>query len=206
VNLYYLNPNGSFNEGSNRLKYTLKFTNTAEIGLSQNLNYANVLFPFSFTDGTPLPAGWYRYAQTEASFASDTRKPLSWFLSAAAGGFYNGTIKSFQARIRWRQQPWGNFSMEAQWNELRFPVPYGNSNLLLIRPKIEINFSNNLFWTTFIQYATQTNNFNINSRLQYRFKPMSDFFLVYTDNYFTDPFLKNKNRAVVFKFNYWLNL
>jgi hypothetical protein len=42
--------------------------------------------------------------------------------------------------------------------------------------------------------------------LQWRFKPMSDLFLVYTDNYFTDPFMKNKNRAIVFKLNYWLNL
>ena len=35
---------------------------------------------------------------------------------------------------------------------------------------------------------------------------MSDVFLVYTDNYFTDPFFKGKSRAIVFKMNYWLNL
>jgi hypothetical protein len=29
---------------------------------------------------------------------------------------------------------------------------------------------------------------------------------VYTDNYFTDPLFKNRNRAIVFKMNYWLNL
>ena len=38
------------------------------------------------------------------------------------------------------------------------------------------------------------------------YKPMSDLYLVYTDNYFTSPFLKNKNRAIVFKLNYWLNI
>ena len=56
-------------------------------------------------------------------------------------------------------------------------------------------------------YATvESNNFNINSRLQYRYKPMSDFFLVYTDNYFTDPLFKSKNRAIIFKFSYWFNI
>jgi hypothetical protein len=35
---------------------------------------------------------------------------------------------------------------------------------------------------------------------------MSDIFLVYSDNYFSTPFLKNKNRAIVLKANYWLNL
>ncbi len=35
---------------------------------------------------------------------------------------------------------------------------------------------------------------------------MSDLFVVYTDNYFTDPFFKNKKRALVFNLNYWLDL
>jgi hypothetical protein len=80
------------------------------------------------------------------------------------------------------------------------------ASLFLISPRAEINFSNSIFWTTFFQYNTQADNININSRLQWRFKPMSDLFLVYTDNYYNSPFLKNKNRAFVFKLNYWLNL
>ena len=71
-------------------------------------------------------------------------------------------------------------------------------------------------WTTFVQYNTQAENFNINSRLQWRFAPMSDIFLVYTDNYLvqtddmTDDFriesFAAKNRALVFKVNYWFTL
>jgi hypothetical protein len=55
------------------------------------------------------------------------------------------------------------------------------------------------------QYNTQQENFNINSRFQWRFKPMSDFFIVYTDNYATTD-LKVKNCGVVVKVTYWLNL
>jgi hypothetical protein len=111
-----------------------------------------------------------------------------------------------RAGITWRVQPWGNFSLNLENASIRFPSPYGSTDLLLLAPRIEVNFSNNLFWTTFLQLNTQNNNFNINSRLQWRFKPMSDVFLVYTDNYFTDPLFKNRNRAIVFKMNYWLNL
>jgi hypothetical protein len=126
--------------------------------------------------------------------------------SARYGGFFNGTLLQMRAGITWRVQPWGNFSLNLENAAIRFPSPYGSTDLLLIAPRIEVNFSNNLFWTTFLQLNTQNNNFNINSRLQWRFKPMSDVFLVYTDNYFSDPFLKNRNRAIVFKMNYWLNL
>jgi hypothetical protein len=97
-------------------------------------------------------------------------------------------------------------SITAQYNKLDFPSIYGSNELLLIANRVELNFTTNLFWTTFLQYNTQANNFNINSRLQWRYKPMSDLFLVYTDNYFATPFLNNKNRAIVFKMNYWLNL
>jgi hypothetical protein len=75
----------------------------------------------------------------------------------------------------------------------------------LVSPKIDVTFSNTLFWTTFVQYNEQRQNTNINSRIQWRYKPASDIFLVYTDNYFPNSY-EIKNRAVVLKMTYWLNL
>jgi hypothetical protein len=46
----------------------------------------------------------------------------------------------------------------------------------------------------------------INSRFQWRYQYMSDLFLVYTDNYSSNPFMKNKNRGIVFKLVYSLTL
>jgi hypothetical protein len=72
-----------------------------------------------------------------------------------------------------------------------------------------------LFFTTFFQYNTQQNNFNINSRLQWRFRPMSDVYIVYTDNYNTlapiyapNPYMYfgAKNKAIVIKLVWWLNV
>ncbi len=96
--------------------------------------------------------------------------------------------------------------MAFEQNDIKLPEKYGSDRLLLVSPRIEINFSTKIFWTTFLQFNTQRNNFNVNSRLQWRYKPMSDFFLVYTDNYYTDPLFRNKNRALVFKLNFWLTV
>lgn len=65
-----------------------------------------------------------------------------------------------------------------------------------------------IFFTTFIQYNNQLDNLNINARFQWRFKPVSDFFLVYTDNYLATPsdLFMSHNRALVAKLTYWLNL
>jgi hypothetical protein len=72
--------------------------------------------------------------------------------------------------------------------------------------RAEVSFSTALFWSTYFQYNTQADNMNINSRLQWRFAPMSDLFLVYTDNYAVQDYFGNKNRSLVVKLNYWLGI
>lgn len=205
-NFFVFNPDNTLNERSNELQYSLSFKNTSFCFVFANNNEVNLLFPTSFTDTTPLPAGHYQFNQMGIGYQSDFRKKFSFFARYSGGEFYNGSFNSIRTVIGIRKIPHLNFSLQMEYTKLSFPDPYGNNELVLIAPKLEINFATNLFWTTFVQYNTQSNNFNINSRFQYRFKPMSDIFIVYTDNYFVTPEFTNRNRALVFKMNYWLNL
>jgi Domain of unknown function (DUF5916)/Carbohydrate family 9 binding domain-like len=203
------NPNNTPNEQQHSLRYSVGFRNTGNVSIEVSNQQVDLQFPARFTDDNadkPLPVAHYSFSQGELAFNTDTRRKLVLEGSVSIGGFYNGTRRQYRAGITFRQQPWGNFSINFEQNTLRFPDGFGKADLFLIAPRIEINFSTAIFWTTFIQYNTQRNNLNFNSRLQYRFRPMSDFFLVYTDNYFTDPLFRNKNRTLVFKLNYWLNL
>jgi hypothetical protein len=98
-----------------------------------------------------------------------------------------------------------NISMNFSYNKIQLPEPQNDADLFLVGPRIDITFTKSLFWTTFIQYNSQIDNLNINTRVQWRFAPVSDFFLVYTDNYFPEDFMP-KQRSLVLKLNYWLNL
>jgi hypothetical protein len=202
-NAVIFNPDNSFNELESGISLKADFKNASNLRLGISNNITNLLFATSFTDGAPLPATQYQYANIGLGYVSDTRKLFGWMSEIKFGQFYNGHVQSFGAGINWRNQPHFNLRLNAQYNQIQLPGLYGSTKLFLIAPRIEYNFNTKLFWTTFIQYNTQANNFNINSRLQYRYKPMSDFFLVYTDNYFTDPLFKNKNRALIFKLSYW---
>ncbi|ULQ57693.1 carbohydrate binding family 9 domain-containing protein [Flavihumibacter rivuli] len=205
-NYYVLNPDNSFNENNTDINYNMQFANTSSIFASVEFNQVQLQFPISFTGAEPLPKGFYQYRNVYAEYSTDFRKALSVSLGAGTGGFYNGTNTQVSATMNFRHLPHLNVSLKAEYYKLTFPEPYGSENLLLLAPRVDINFTTSLFWTTFIQYNTQRNNININSRFQWRFKPMSDMFLVYTDNYFSDPLFKNRNRSIVFKLNYWLNL
>ncbi len=199
-------PDNSLNESDAKFSIQTDFKNASFLNISTSNTSLNLLYPISFTSGTPIPAGFYQFNQFEMMYTSDMRKLFGIESIITLGQFYNGTVQGASFGISWRSQPHFKISLLAQINKIELPKPYGSNDLILISPKVEWNFSTKLFWTTFMQYNTQQNNFNINSRLQYRFKPMSDFFLVYTDNYYTDPLLKNKNRALIFKFSYWFNL
>jgi len=205
-NFLVYNLDGGLNERNHDLEFRLFFKNTSNMIFHVHDNLNNLLFNTSFTEGKPIPPGRYAAPSFGWTYNTDSRKKLYFKTDVESGQFFNGRIFRYELSATLRVQPWGNFSMSLQQANLRFPEPYGKNNLFLIAPRIEVNFTNNLFWTTFLQYNNQRNNFNINSRLQWRYKPMSDLFLVYSDNYFTDPFMKNKNRALVFKMNYWLNL
>lgn len=191
--------------GAFNANYRMSYANSSSIQLEYEFRHSELFFPFAFTDDDPLPADQYEYSFVGATYESDRRKLFSYEVGFEVGKFYNGDRRQFSAELRYRTQPWGNFSVNFVRNNLTFPDPYGERNLTLIGPKIDINFSRDLFWTTFLQYNTQADNFNINSRLQWQFQPLSNIFLVYTDNYAIDMW-GPKNRGVVLKMNYWLNI
>ena len=101
-------------------------------------------------------------------------------------------------------QPYGSLALVATYNDIRLPAPYSSATLFLIGPKLDLTFTDRIFLTTFVQYNNQIDNVNVNVRFQWRYAPVSDLFLVFTDNYLPDRF-QVKNRALVLKLSYWLN-
>ena len=162
--------------------------------------------PTGIDNGVALPPGDYRYTSLEAMFNSDQRKQLYFSFGPSYGEFYNGKKYSFESRLVWRLQPFFTGSMNINYDDIKLPKPYSSAKIWLIGPKLDITFNKNLFWATFIQYSTQNKNFSVNSRIQWRFAPLSDLFIVYNDNYFTDNIFAPRVRSFNVKLTYWLNI
>lgn len=188
--------------------YRLSFRNTAMFNLRMRREYVYLFFPFDPTNtgSLKLPEGT-DYAQNliVASYTSDFRKKINFRLDTRSGDYYNGSRLNLNGALNFRLQPYAVVSLDFSANRIRLPEPYADADLLLIGPRFDFTFSRSVFWTTFIQYNNQIDNININSRFQWRFAPVSDLFVVYTDNYFPDDLI-NKNRALVLKLTYWLNM
>ncbi|MBL7818421.1 MAG: carbohydrate binding family 9 domain-containing protein [Saprospiraceae bacterium] len=200
-----LNPNNSLNDRYFHIENNTQFKNTSTISVQLDNDDNRLPVHTAFTDDTPLPPDKYIYTFGTVAYNSDKRKKFLLASKFTFGEFYNGKQLGMSLGFTFRKTPIGVFSLLFERYDLQFPAPYNRSLLYLINSKTELSFTKNLIWTTFLQYNTQANNFNVNSRLQWRYKPMSDLFIVFTDNHGTLPFVR-KNRALVLKMNYWFNL
>lgn len=188
--------------------YRLYLKNTATIQYRLFNEYIYLFNSFDPTrsGGERLEAGTnYSYLRTGITYTSDRRKLFNYSATTYYGGFFNGKRTFVNTSLNYRFQPFGNISMFAEYNKIDLPKPFSSGNLWLIGPRAEVSFTDKLFLSTFVQYNSQIQNINVNTRFQWRFKPVSDFFVVYTDNYHPEN-LQIKNRALILKLTYWINV
>jgi hypothetical protein len=190
------------------LGYIVRFNSLAQVEITQRNRYVYLFNDFDPTrsGGTPLAAGTdYSYRNLLVEFRSNPRKKINVGMQGEFGEYFTGSIQRLTTETGVRLGYLANISMNFNYARIRLPEPQRDADLILIGPRIDLTLTKDLFWTTFVQYNSQIDNMNINTRIQWRYAPVSDFFLVYTDNYFPGDFLP-KQRSLVFKLNYWLNL
>lgn len=182
------------------------FQNTGELSVYHDYYFTKLLFPtdITFSGNIPLPKGNYDYHGGQIRFKTNQRRMLNASATGSYGAYFTGNKLSGTLDVSYRWQPYGIFTLSYSHDEIFLANLKQPVRLDLIGPRVEISFSKSVFFTTFLQYNSQINNFNVYSRLQWRFRPMSDVFIVYSDNYNAVDFSK-KNRALVVKMVFWLS-
>ena len=203
------------------LIFFMRFQNNASFRLTPFRNDYTYLFSDfdpTNTGGQKLKTGTsYHYQSLRLTYQSNNNKPFYWSLQGRFGEYFNGKINALTVGSNYRIMPYALLSLDVNYNQIKLPAGYNSATLWLVSPRAEVTFSKSVFLTTFLQYNNQANNVNLNARFQWRFKPVSDLFVVYTDNYFASTpdglpqantlgWLGSKSRALVFKLTYWLNV
>jgi hypothetical protein len=169
--------------------------------------FIELLRPFDPTNsgGVPLPEGSkYNWKETGLSFTSDIRKPFNLLVSSRYGGYFNGNRFTANGELNYRIQPYASLGIITTYNNISMPDPYSSAEFVLFGPRLDITFTDKIFFTSFAQYNNQIDNLNLNLRFQWRFAPVSDLFIVYTENSYPENY-NVKNRGLVLKFSYWFN-
>ena len=200
--------NESFNKTDNEsialYKITLR-TQAVLAGWVGN-SYIKLLRPFDPTNSgmdTLATGSEHRWIAYGADFISKPQSLFTYSISARNGGYYaDGKRFNLTSEFGYRFQPYVSIALSSSYNDIQLPDPWGKTTFWLVGPRLDVTMTNKLFFTAFAQYNEQRKNVNLNTRIQWRYKPASDLFIVYTDNYLPENF-GVKNRALVVKLTYW---
>ena len=190
-------------------RWRIDYNNTTnlEFSLFNRFTYLYYDFDPTGTNSTKLPSNiGYSYTSFEAKYRSDIRKQFSFDVTPSIGQFYNGDKYSLEGNLNWRVEPFFQTKVQINYNYIKLPSPYATTSIWLIGPRFDVTFNKSVFWNTLIQYSNQEQSLSINSRLQWRFAPLSDLFIAYNDNYNTTSPLSPRFRSINLKLSYWLNL
>lgn len=208
ANLFF---NESFEQTDNETFLIYKFTFRSRSTFAAWIahDYVKLLQPFDPTNTgiDTLGVGTeHRWNSWGTEFVSKPNSLFTYSFSTRYGGYYaDGTRLNVITELGYRFQPYVSILASASYNDIHLPEPWARTAFWLIGPRLDVTMTNKLFFTAFLQYNDQLKNINLNTRLQWRYQPASDLFIVYTDNYFPAPF-SVRNRALVLKLTYWWNV
>lgn len=138
------------------------------------------------------------------AYGSDRRRKFFWSSNIDVGEYYTGSQVRFEGAFRYRMQPHGSVTLNYNIGRFDLPDPFEPAYLFFVAPKIEYAFSRKVFLTSVVQYQSQADNFNYYLRFQWRYRPLSDFYVVYSGNMNTEnESFSFTNHGLVVKAQFW---
>jgi hypothetical protein len=145
--------------------------------------------------GRSIPIGRYNFRNAKATYTSTQRYPVYGNVGLQVGEFYNGTNTTLSGGLTWRPRYDVSFEGTYQHNDVDLPTGAFAADLAGVRLKYA--YSTTLFGSTFVQYNTQSRSFVTNARLAWRYAPLSDVFLVYTERQNTFTNVRNERSVAI---------
>lgn len=145
----------------------------------------------------------HTYDYLRLAIGSDKRQAFFGDIVGDFGEYYNGRQYRVQGKLNYRIRPIATIGINYDLGYYSLRNPEANTKIGLLGLNTDLTFRNNLFFTSMVQYTSLSENVNLFGRLQWRFKPLSDFFLIYSGNK-DSVHLKSRNQSLVAKVVWWI--
>lgn len=173
----------------------VSFRPDGELQLEASDEFDRLTEPFTVAPGHTIQPGGYAFQRAGIRYVAGTGRALSGSLGVSTGGFYGGDRTNWNAALTWRASYRLRLEGTVQRNAVR--LSSGDFTTDLLGGRLRYAWSPRLFGSAYVQYNTQTHSFVTNARLNYRWAPLSDIFLVYTERRDTDLEVRNERSIAV---------
>lgn len=180
-----------------------ELTNSDLAIVSFTPQFERLVAPFAIATGVPIPVGGYDYHTTHVEYQGGQQRKYSGTVLFETGTFYSGTRTSFGvsgARVQVTPQ----MSLEPSMQVDRVDLKEGSFTAKVARARATYTLTPRIYVSGIVQYNSTNKSVGSNLRFRWEYRPGSEVFVVYTDDYDTvdragvDAL---RNRAFVIKVN-----
>ena len=183
-----------------------------DIGFQLKNTTEHLDLEFLIQDAT-IPPDDYNFTSFQTSIRTSSSRMIAGRLQVEFGEFYYGTRSGFSVDVT--AKPTAQFSIEPfiEFNRITLPEKKLDDKITLSETEFDANafggrvgysFSTTLFTKLFAQWSTDTDVISANFLVNYIYRPGSDFYLVFNQNYDTrDGGVEPLDWTVLGKITYW---
>ncbi|MCZ6677137.1 MAG: DUF5916 domain-containing protein [Candidatus Poribacteria bacterium] len=159
---------------------------------------------FEIRDDVFIPIGDYNFTAFRGMISTNDSKKIAARLGAGFGDFFNGERRGFDISVGFK--PSGRFALESQYQFNRVELPDETFDTNVLRTRVTYSFSTTLFAKLFAQWNSDENVISTNFLLNYIYRPGSNFFLVFNQNYDSSGSKTElEESTLIAKMTYWWN-
>ena len=193
---YFADPAGPMQSRTLQAGLNVFFQPDGELKLEASDRFDRLDRPFVVAPGRTIPVGGYAFRDVSAAYTSSQRRKVYGTAGVTAGEYYDGTRTTMNGSLTWR--PRYDVSVEGTYQRNDVALASGDFQANVAGLRLKYAKSTTLFGSAFVQYNTQTRTVVTNARVAWRWAPLSDVFLVYTERQNTLTNTRNE-RSVALK-------
>ena len=162
----------------------------------------NLVEPFEIASGIVIPPRQYEFDGVELAMFSNQSRLIGVRGLFGWGDFYDGTRTSVRFTFNVRASK--HVQTESQWIYNDVELPQGAFDIGLFSQQLDLTFTPNLRLNTIVQYNDDSEDLGLNVRLHWIYKPGSDLFIVYNENWMEGDLRQrfSTHRQIAVKFTY----
>lgn len=162
---------------------------------------------FSPSDRRPdieIPPGEYTFTTISTGPRPSRSRKLRPGFSLEVGTYYTGKRYTLESETAFL--PSGKLTCELDYEGNWLRLPEGNVSIHTLSSRWLYSFTTDFFVKLFVQWNNDKESFSTNFLLNYRYRPGSDIFFVFDHGFDTFDGLSRRNRSLLLKWSYLLNL
>lgn len=182
--------------------FGLRFSSEDRISFYVERKFERLEEPFEIVPAVVIAPGEYRFYDYGISYSLNESRRVAVSGFVQTGEFFDGDRSTWRVNLRLRPNRF--LSSETTWDVNDVSLPAGDFTATILRQRLGLSWNPRIRTDALIQYNDLAEDFGVNVRFNWIYKPGADLFVVFNQNWDAPGLrdLDRRDRQLIVKFTY----